>query len=128
MDEKASRRGDRSTAEALRKLQRLVPEPQEAHGLVMLLGNGTGAALTGVRSRQASLELARASARGSASVDARRAEAEAARDAVAVVRAEVRRLRVSEPRSSEDTVGVYGHVLDVDAPVVGAQVALVDGD
>ena len=112
MREKTSTRGDDDTAEALRKLQALVPEPQEAHGLVMLLGNGIGEALTGVRARQASLELARATARGSASVDARRAEAEAARDAVTVVRSEVRRLRVTEPRSDERTVGVYGHVLD----------------
>lgn len=128
MREKTSTRGDDDTAEALRKLQDLVPEPQEAHGLVMLLGNGIGEALTGVRARQASLELARATARGSASLDARRAEAEAARDAVTVVQAEVRRLRVTEPRSDEHTVGVYGHVLDDDKPVVGAQVALVDGD
>jgi hypothetical protein len=128
MAENTSTRGDDSTAEALRKLQALVPEPQEAHGLVMLLGNGIGEALTGVRARQASLELARATARGSASVEARRAEAEAARDAVTVVQSEVRRLRVTEPRSDEHTVGVYGHVLDDGAPVVGAQVALVDGD
>lgn len=128
MSEKTSTRGDDNTAEALRKLQGLVPEPQEAHGLVMLLGNGIGEALTGVRARQASLELARASARGSAAVDARRAEAEAARDAVTAVHAEVRRLRITEPRSDEHTVGVYGHVLDDGAPVVGAQVALVDGD
>lgn len=128
MRERTSARGDDNTAEALRKLQAMVPEPQEAHGLVMLLGNGIGEALTGVRARQASLELARATARGSASVDARRAEAEAARDAVKVVHAEVRRLRVTEPRSDEHTVGVYGHVLDDGAPVVGAQVALVDSD
>lgn len=120
--------GDDGTAEALRKLLALVPEPQEAHGLVMLLGSGLGEALTGVRARQASLELARATARRSASAAARRGEAEASRDALTVIRADVRRLRVSEPRSDRGTVGVYGHVLDSGAPVVGAQVALVDGD
>lgn len=130
-DDRSDNRGPapgEDTAEALRKLQALVPEPQEGHGLVMLLGNGMGAALTGVRARQASFELARATVRGSAAVVARRAEAEAARDALTVVRAEVRRLRVAEPPSDERTVGVYGHVLDGGEPVAGAEVALVEGD
>jgi hypothetical protein len=131
MRETTSTRGDTKgdeTAAALRKLQKMVPEPQEAHGLLMLLGNGMAEALTGVRAGQASLELARATARRSASLDARRAEAEAARDAVTVVQGEVRRLRVTEPRADEHTVGVYGHVLDDGEPVAGAQVGLVDGD
>ena len=60
---------------------------------MMLLGNGLAEALTGVRARQASLELARATARRSASVNLRRAEAEASRDALTVVQGEVRRCR-----------------------------------
>lgn len=115
------------TAEVLAKLSRLVPEPQEAHGLVMLMGSGVAQGLAGVRARQASLELARASARGSASLEARRTEAEAARVAEAVTRAQTRRLRLTEPRSDERTVGVYGYVVDGEAPVA-AQVALVSGD
>jgi hypothetical protein len=116
------------TLNALRKLQRQVPEPQEAHGLLMLLGNGMAEAVVGLRARQAVLELARASARGSASADARRAEAEASAAALTAVRAEVRRLRVQEPRSGDGVTSVYGHVLDEGEPVVGAQVALVDGE
>lgn len=128
MRERQAGPGDDDTAEALRRLLDLVPEPAAAHGVLMLLGNGVAEALTGVRARQASFELARATARGSASVDARQAEAAAARDAVRVVQSEIRRLRVTEPRSDEGTVGVYGHVLDADEPVAGAQVALLAGD
>lgn len=116
------------TLSALKKLQHQVPEPQEAHGLLMLLGNGMAEAMVGLRARQAALEHARASARGSASADARRAEAEASAAALTAVRAEVRRLRVTEPRSGDGVTSVYGHVLDDGRPVVGAQVALVDGD
>lgn len=116
------------TLAALRKLQGMIPEPQEAHGLVMLLGNGLGEAMAGMRSRQARLELARAEARGSPSVAVRRAEAEASEAAVRVAEAEVRRLRVTEPRAGDGTVGVYGHVLDDGDPVVGAVVALVGDD
>jgi hypothetical protein len=128
MREDHSSRGDDDTLDALRKLQRLVPGAQEAHGLVMMLGTGLGEALTGVRARQARLELARAEARGSASVGRRRAEAEAGEKALTAVRAELRRLRVTEPSAGRATVGVYGHVLDGGDPVEGVQVALVDED
>lgn len=120
------REGDDETFETLRKLRDLIPAPPQAHGLVMLLGAGMAEALAEVRARQASLEVARAEARGSGAVEFRKAEAEAAEDAVSVLRSEVRRLRVSEPPADEHTVGVYGHVVDDGEPVVGAQVALLD--
>lgn len=112
----------------LQKLSRKVPEPQEAHGLVMLLGNGLAEAMVGMRARQATLEAVRAEARGRALGDARRPEAEAAVAAVAAVRAEIRRLRVKEPRTGDGITSVYGHVLDDGEPVARALVALVDGD
>jgi len=113
---------------ALQKLSRKVPEPQEAHGLLMLLGNGLAEAMVGMRARQATLEAVRAEARGTALGDARRAEAEAAVAAVDAVRSEIRRLRVKEPRTGDGITSVYGHVLDDGEPVAGALVALVDGD
>jgi hypothetical protein len=119
---------DDDTLAALQKLKGMVPEPQEAHGLVLLLGNGLGEAMAGMRARQARLELARAEARRSASLEARRADVEASDAAVRVAQAEIRRLRVSEPPAGDGTVAVYGHVLHDGDPVRGAVVALVADD
>lgn len=112
----------------LRKLQGQLPEPQDAHGLIMLLGNGLAEAMVGMRAQQAALELARAEARGSVHTNVRRAEAEASIAALAAVEAEVRRLRIEQPHSGDGIIGIYGHVLDDGEPVVGAEVALVGGE
>ncbi|WP_067465721.1 hypothetical protein [Nocardia amamiensis] len=116
------------TLSTLKSLQRQIPEAREAHGLVMLLGNGLAEAMVGMRASQARLEAVRTEARGDASALVRRAEADAAQAAVEVVRGEVRRLRVTEPPTGEQMRSVYGHVIDGADPVAGAVVALMDGD
>ncbi|WP_067809929.1 hypothetical protein [Nocardia beijingensis] len=116
------------TLSTLKSLQRQIPEAREAHGLVMLLGNGLAEAMVGMRASQARLEAVRTEARGDASALVRRAEADAAQAAVEVVRGEVRRLRVTEPPTGEKMRSVYGHVIDGANPVAGAVVALMDGD
>jgi hypothetical protein len=94
----------------------------------MLLCNVMAESLLALRARQARLDAVLAKVRTPARAEARQAEADTAAATLAAVRAEARRLRVKEPRADQGGAAVYGHVLQDGEPVVGAEVALLDGD